>query len=53
MKLIILITVIESLALMSAILYFHYGRSQSRKRSLVPGHLHPSITKQQKAGLKT
>ena len=49
MKLIILITVIESLALMSAIVYFHYGRSQSQKRSLVPGRRHVSITKQQKA----
>ncbi len=50
MKILILITVIESLAVMSAIMYFHYRRSQSRKRALVPGGRHVSITKQQKAG---
>ncbi len=32
MKTVILITVIESLAIMLAILYFYYRRSESRKR---------------------
>lgn len=35
MKTVILITVIESLAIMLAILYFYYRRSQSGKRALV------------------
>ena len=35
MKMVILITVIESLAVMLAILYFYYRRSQSGKRALV------------------
>ena len=35
MKIVILITVIESSALMLAIMYFYYRRSQSGKRSLV------------------
>ena len=50
MKIVILITVIESLAVMTAIMYFHYTRRQSRKRALVPGRRHVSTTKQQKAG---
>jgi hypothetical protein len=37
MKIVILITVIESLAVTSAIIYLHYRRSQSRKRVLVVG----------------
>jgi hypothetical protein len=35
MKIVILITVIESSAVMLAILYFYYRRSQSGKRALV------------------
>ena len=35
MKTVILITVIQSLAVMPAILYFYYRRSQSAKRALV------------------
>jgi len=35
MKMVILITVIESLAVMLAITYFYYRRSQSGKRALV------------------
>jgi hypothetical protein len=46
MEMIILITVIESLAVMSAILYFYYRRTQSGKRALVLRRLHGSITKQ-------
>jgi hypothetical protein len=46
MKMIILITVIESLAVMSAILYFYYRRTQSGKRALVLRRLQVSITKQ-------
>jgi len=37
MKIIILITVIESSALMLAILYFYYSRTQSGKRALAFG----------------
>jgi len=48
MKMVILITVIESLAVMLAILYFYYRRSQSGKRALVLRRLHVSITKQAK-----
>lgn len=48
MKIVILITVIESLAVMLAILYFYYRRSQSGKRALVIRRLHVSITKQAK-----
>ena len=44
MKIVILITVIESLAVMSAVIYFHYRRSQSRRRVLVPRRRHESIT---------
>ena len=35
MKIVILITVIESLAVMLAIMYFYYRRSESGKRALV------------------
>jgi len=45
MKIVILITVIESLAITSVIIYFHYRRSQSRERVLVPRRRHASITK--------
>jgi hypothetical protein len=48
MKMVILITVIESLAVMLAILYFYYRRSQSGKRALVLRRLDVSITKQAK-----
>jgi len=44
MKIVILITVIESLAVTSVIIYFHYRRSQSRRRVLVPRGRHKSIT---------
>ena len=46
MKTVILITVIESLAVTLAIMYFYYRRSQSGKRALVPRRLHVSITEQ-------
>ena len=46
MKVVILIIVIESFAVMLAILYFYYRRSQSGNRALVRGH--GSITKQAK-----
>ena len=50
MKIVILITVIESSAVMLAILYFYYRRSQSGKRALVRrGDV--SITKQTKLAL--
>ena len=42
MKIVILITVIESFAVMSVVLYFHYRR-QSRKRVLVSRRRHDSI----------
>jgi hypothetical protein len=48
MKMVILITVIESLAVMLAILYFYYRRSRSGKRALVLRRLDVSITKQAK-----
>ena len=48
MKIVILITVIESLAVMLAILYFYYRRSQSGKRALVLRRRHASITKEAK-----
>lgn len=48
MKTVILITVIESLVVMLAILYFYYRRSQSGKRALVLRHRHVSITRQAK-----
>ena len=44
MKIVILITMIESLAVTSVIMYFHYRRSQSRKRVLVSRRRHESIT---------
>ena len=40
MKIVILMTVFESLAVMLAFLYFYYRRSQSRKRALVPCRPH-------------
>jgi len=52
MKIVILVTVIESLALMSAIMFFHYRRSQSRKRALDLRRRYVTITEPQKAGLK-
>jgi hypothetical protein len=48
MKIVILITVIESLAVMLTILYFYYRRSHSGKRALVLRRRHLSITKQAK-----
>lgn len=48
MKTVILITVIETLAITLAILYFYYKRNQSGKRALVLHHQHVSITKQAK-----
>jgi hypothetical protein len=45
MKILILITVIESLAVMLAILYFYYRRSQSGKRALVLRRSHVPITR--------
>jgi hypothetical protein len=48
MKIVILITVIESLAVMLAILYFYYRRSQSGKRALVLRRGHVSTTKHAK-----
>jgi hypothetical protein len=48
MKIVILITVIESLAVMLAIMYFYYRRSQSGKRALVLRRPHVSITEQAK-----
>ena len=48
MKTVILITVIESLAVMLAILYFYYRRSQSGKRALVLRRRHVANTKQAK-----
>jgi hypothetical protein len=51
MKIVILITVIESLAVMLAILYFYYRRSQSGKRALVFRRPGVSITEQARAKL--
>lgn len=48
MKMVILVTVIESLAVMLTILYFYYRRSQSGKRALVLRRRHVSNTKQAK-----
>ena len=48
MKMVILITVIESLVVTLAIMYFYYSGSQSRKRALVLRRAHVSITKQAK-----
>jgi hypothetical protein len=49
MKIVILITVIESSAIVLAILYFYYRRSQSRKRALVSRRPSVSITEQAQA----
>ena len=46
MKTVILITVIESLVVMLATIYFYYRRSQSGKRALVVRRPHVSITGQ-------
>jgi hypothetical protein len=46
MKTVILITVIEGSAVMLAILYFYYRRSQSGKRALVFRPPNVSITEQ-------
>lgn len=51
MKIVILITVIESLSVMLAIMYFYYRRSQSGKRALVLRRPHVSITEQAQAKL--
>ena len=51
MKIVILITVIESLAVMLAILYFYYRRSQSGNRALVFRRPHVSVTEQAQAKL--
>ena len=48
MKIVLLITVIESLAVMLAIMYFYYKRSESGKRALVLRRPHVSITEQAK-----
>ena len=48
MKIVILITVIESLVVMLAIMYFYYRGNQSGKRALVLRRGHVSITKQAK-----
>jgi len=52
MKIVILITVIESLAVTLAILYFYYRRSQSGKPALVGRRPHVSITEQTQAKLE-
>lgn len=49
MKIVILITVIESSAVMLAILYFYYRRSQSGKRALVFRRRDVSIAEQAQA----
>ena len=51
MKIVILITVIESLAVMLAIMYFCYRRRQSGKLALVVRRPHGSITEQAQAKL--
>lgn len=51
MKIVIVITVIESLAVTLAIMYFYYRRSQSGKRALVLRHGDVSITRQAKVVL--
>ena len=48
MRIVILITVIESFAVMLAIMYFYYQRNQSGKRALVLRRGHVPITKQAK-----
>ena len=49
MKIVILITVIESSVVMLAILYFYYKRTQSGKRALVFRRPDVSITEQAQA----
>lgn len=51
MKIVILITVIESLAVTLAITYFCYRHSYSGKRALVLRRPHVSITEQAQAKL--
>ena len=51
MKIVILITVIESFAVMSVAIYFHYRRSQSRKRVLV-SRRRMSLLTSSKGGIK-
>ena len=51
MKIVILITVIESLVVTLAILFFYYRRSQSGTRALVYRRPHVSITEQAQAKL--
>jgi len=51
MKIVILITVIESSAVMLAILYFYYRHSQPGKRALVFSRPSVSITEQAQAKL--
>jgi hypothetical protein len=48
MKIVILITVIESLAVMLAIVYFYYRRSQLGKRALVLRRPHVPITRRRR-----
>jgi hypothetical protein len=48
MKIVILITVIESLVVMLAITYFYYRRTSQGKRALVLRRLQVSTTKQAK-----
>ena len=48
MKMVILITVIESLVVTLAIMYFYYRGSLSKKLALVLRRRHVSITKQAK-----
>lgn len=48
MKIVILITVIESSAVMLAIMYFYYTRSQSERRALVLRRRRVSFTEQAK-----
>lgn len=51
MKMVILITVIESLAVMLAIMYFYYRRSQSGERALVFRRPHVTTTEHAQAKL--
>lgn len=48
MKIVILITVVESLAVMLAIVYFYYRRSESGECALVLRRAHVSITEHAK-----
>src|SRR5687768_2928651 len=48
MKIVILITVVESLAVMLAIVYFYYRRSESGECALVLRRAHVSITEHSK-----